>query len=105
MGIIRTPEEDSAVRHLGVCSSAQMRVQGIGLTDYPIFTVDYEGVVLEIYRHPYFFIRDSVWSWFKKYSFYKSSNRMDMTQYEDADPRYEDAVAIYENELSKHKRG
>ena len=30
---------------------------------------------------------------------------MDTTQYEDSDPRYEDAIAIYENELRKYKRG
>ncbi len=105
LGEVRTPEQDSAVSRLGVCSSAQMRVQGIGLVDYPIFTVEYEGDELEVYRHPHFFILPSVWAWYHKYSYYKNSGRVDMTQYEDCDPRYDDAVAIYENELSKYKRG
>lgn len=104
LGVVRTPEQDKSVPYLGVGAPAKKRVQGIGLVDYPIFTVEYEGCDIEVYRHPHFFIRQSVWDWYDRYCYYSKPNRMDMTQYEDCDPRYEDAVSIYESELARYKK-
>ena len=71
---------------------------GKGLTDYPLFKADFEGEEIFVYRHPYFFILDSVWEWWNEYSYYKRVQ--DNTPYYSRDPRYMDAVRIYENELN-----
>ena len=73
-------------------------VMGKGFVDYPLFKTDYLGEEIFVYRHPYFFVLDSVWEWLSEYSYYKKVQ--DTTSYYDRDPRYIDAVRVYENELN-----
>ncbi len=88
---------------MGCERPSQMPVGGdlSKMVDVPIMTVEDNGDEILIYRHPYFFIPQSVWYWWEEYSYYKRVQ--DHTQFFDRDPRYIDASNIYENELNKRR--
>ncbi len=86
---------------LGCVRPSQRVVEGRRPEDYPLFKTEYAGEEILVYRHPYFFIPQSVWEWWDEYSYYKKVP--DMTQYYDRDPRYLEAVKIFENELAQRK--
>jgi len=86
---------------LGCDSPSQMMVEGTSTIDYPLFESDFAGEEILVYRHPYFFIPQSVWNWWEEYSYYKKVQ--DTTQYYDRDPRYLEAVNIFESELAKRR--
>ncbi len=84
------------------CEKPTQRIVGGVKIDYPILQSEFLGDEVLIYRHPYFFISDSVWAWFEEYSYYKSVT--DTTPYRDRDPRYMQAVRVYENELARRTK-
>ncbi len=100
LGVKITPVEQNDP-FMGCERPSQMPVGGdlSNMIDVPIMRVEDNGVGIFIYRHPYFFIPQSVWYWYEEYSYYQRVQ--DHTPYYDRDPRYTDAVNIYESELNR----
>ncbi len=89
---------------MGCERPSQMPVGGdlTNMVDVPIMVVEDEnGESINIYRHPYFFVPDSVWNFIEEYLYNKDLSGKPL--YLDTDPRHIEASNIYENELYKRR--
>ncbi len=101
IGVIPHPNHCDLLNKMRLgCEKPSQRIAGG--SDYPILQTEFLGEEILIYRHPYFFISDSVWAWWDEYSYYQKIQ--DTTPYHKRDPRYLEACRIYETELARRTK-
>lgn len=83
------------MRFWGVESPAAVEVPGFGDVTRPVFSFAMGGKKIELYRHPELFISEEVRAWYREYRWME--NTVCTVQYNDSNPLFHSAAALYEN--------